>query len=148
MRQHAHTKKGLTCTHNNTATKSEMGEAKRSTYKPVGLSKKYCPDFANNPCTVCVPNILPGEEKKKACIKRKIRTRLDLLSIPQSGGGGMSKRLGGIKGCKNKTSWHLNGFPDGNFIPTKQNETKNKNGHSKKLKPGAGKRSGPYEQRP
>ena len=26
----------------------------------------------------------------------------------------MSKRLGGIKGCKYKTSsWHLNGFPDG-----------------------------------
>ena len=29
----------------------------------------------------------------------------------------MSKRLGGIKGCKYKTSsWHLNGFPDGNNI--------------------------------
>ena len=35
------------------------------------------------------------------------------LSIPQSGGK-MSKRLvGGIIGCKYKTSsWHLNGFPD------------------------------------
>ena len=29
----------------------------------------------------------------------------------------MSKRLGGIKGCKYKTSsWHLNGFPDANNI--------------------------------
>ena len=29
----------------------------------------------------------------------------------------MSKRSGGIKGCKYKTSsWHLNGFPDGNNI--------------------------------
>ena len=29
----------------------------------------------------------------------------------------MSKRLGGIKGCKYKTSSrHLNGFPDGNNI--------------------------------
>ena len=29
----------------------------------------------------------------------------------------MSKRLGGIKGCKYKTSsWHLNGFPDGSNI--------------------------------
>ena len=29
----------------------------------------------------------------------------------------MSKRLGGIKGCKYKTSsWHLNEFPDGNNI--------------------------------
>ena len=33
-------------------------------------------------------------------------------------GGKVSKRLvGGIKGCKYKTSpWHLNGFPDGNNI--------------------------------
>ena len=34
------------------------------------------------------------------CIyKRKIRTRLDLLSIPQSGGGNV-KSIGGIIGCK------------------------------------------------
>ena len=47
---------------------------------------------------------------------RKIRTHLDLLSIPQSGGK-MSKRLGGIIGCKYKTSsWHLNGFPAGSNI--------------------------------
>ena len=47
-------------------------------------------------------------------VYRKIKTRLDLLSIPQSGGK-ISKRLGGIKGCKYKTSsWHLNEFPDGN----------------------------------
>ena len=39
-----------------------------------------------------------------------IGTRLDLLSIPPK----MSKRLGGIMGCKHKTSlWHLNGFPYG-----------------------------------
>ena len=31
--------------------------------------------------------------------------------------GKMSKRLGGIMGCKDKTSsWHLNGFPDGSKI--------------------------------
>ena len=50
-------------------------------------------------------------------IERKIRTRLDLLSIPQSGGK-MSKRLAGIIGCKynNTSSWHLNGFPDGSNI--------------------------------
>ena len=36
---------------------------------------------------------------------------------PPVRGGKMSKRLGGIKGCKYKTSsWHLNGFPDGNNI--------------------------------
>ena len=34
---------------------------------------------------------------------------------PPVRGGEMSKRLGGIKGCKHKTSsWHLNGFLDGN----------------------------------
>ena len=32
-------------------------------------------------------------------------------------GGEMSKRLGGIKGCKYKTSsWHLNRFPDAGNI--------------------------------
>ena len=37
---------------------------------------------------------------------------LDLLSIPLSGGK-MSKRSGGIIGCKDKTSsWHLDGFLD------------------------------------
>ena len=36
---------------------------------------------------------------------------------PPVRGEKMSKRLGGIKGCKYKTSsWHLNGFPDGNNI--------------------------------
>ena len=36
---------------------------------------------------------------------------------PPVKGEKMSKRLGGIKGCKYKTSsWHLNGFPDGNNI--------------------------------
>ena len=36
---------------------------------------------------------------------------------PPVKGGEMSKRLGRIKGCKYKTSsWHLNGFPDGNNI--------------------------------
>ena len=36
---------------------------------------------------------------------------------PPVKGENMSKRLGGIKGCKYKTSsWHFNGFPDGNNI--------------------------------
>ena len=36
---------------------------------------------------------------------------------PPARGENMSKRLGGVKGCKYKTSpWHLNGFPDGNNI--------------------------------
>ena len=33
----------------------------------------------------------------------------------------MSKCLAGMKGCKYKTSsWHLNGFPDGNNIGSQQ----------------------------
>ena len=49
--------------------------------------------------------------------QRKIRTHLDLLSIPRLWGKKMSKRLGGIKGCKYKTSsWHLNRFPDADNI--------------------------------
>ena len=44
--------------------------------------------------------------------KIKIRTHLDLLSIPQSGEK-MSKYLDGIIGCKYKP---LNGFPDGSTI--------------------------------
>ena len=36
---------------------------------------------------------------------------------PPLGGEKMSKSLGGIKGCKYKTSsWHLNGFPYGGDI--------------------------------
>ena len=36
---------------------------------------------------------------------------------PPVRGGKMSKRLGGIKGCKYKaSSWHLNGFPNGGNI--------------------------------
>ena len=48
-----------------------------------------------------------------SCVQRKIRTRLDLLSIPQSGGGNV-KTFGWDQGCKYKSSsWHLNGCPDG-----------------------------------
>ena len=54
-------------------------------------------------------------------VSRKIWMHLDLVSIPQSGGGmskpqsgrEMSKRLGGIVSCKDKTSsWYVNGSPD------------------------------------
>ena len=41
---------------------------------------------------------------------------LYIISINRSRGE-MSKRLGGIIGCKYKTSsWHVNGFPDGSNI--------------------------------
>ena len=49
-------------------------------------------------------------------LKQNMNASIDLLSIPQSEGK-MSKRLGGITGCKDKTSsWHLNGFYDGSNI--------------------------------
>ena len=54
-------------------------------------------------------------------VERKIWTRLDLLSTPQSRGEKMSKRLGGIIGCEYKTSsWHLNGCPDDSNIGSQQ----------------------------
>ena len=41
---------------------------------------------------------------------------ININCIPKSRGK-MSKRLGGIIGCKYKTSsWHLNGFPNGSNI--------------------------------
>ena len=54
---------------------------------------------------------------RKSCgVRIKIRTHLNLLSIPQSGGY-LSKRLGGIISCEDKTSsWHLNGFTCGSNI--------------------------------
>ena len=73
---------------------------------------QYCPpviDFSYYTPVVVVVVVV-------VVVYRKLRTRLDLLSIPQSGEK-LSKRLGGIKGCKYKTSsWHLNGSPDGNNI--------------------------------
>ena len=51
--------------------------------------------------------------------QRKIRTHLDLLSIPQSGGK-MSKRLGGIMGCKYKT-FLLCFSHSASWLPTRKN---------------------------
>ena len=60
-------------------------------------------------------SIMSGRSPPLYCLK-KIRTHLDLLSIPHLWGK-MSKSLGGIKGCKYKTSsWHLNRFPDADNI--------------------------------
>ena len=43
---------------------------------------------------------------------------------PSVRGKKMSKRLGGIIGCKNKTSsWHLNGFPVGSNIGSTEYNT-------------------------
>ena len=60
---------------------------------------------------------LNASKPSNYCLKKYLNaSRLDLLNIPQSGGK-MSKRLGGIIGCKYKaSSWHLNGFPDGSNI--------------------------------
>ena len=67
--------------------------------------KNANPTFVGIELTTCA--LLAGVQ----VFKEKIITHLDLLSIPQSGEK-MSKRLGGIEGCKYKTSsWHLNRFP-------------------------------------
>ena len=52
----------------------------------------------------------------RSCLKKNQNTPRP-SEHPPVRWGKMSKRLGGIKGCKYKTSsWHLNGFPDGNNI--------------------------------
>ena len=52
------------------------------------------------------------KEKKEDIFKEKSeRVYVDLLSIPQSGGK-MSKRLGGIIGCKEKTSFVVSTVSD------------------------------------
>ena len=51
------------------------------------------------------------------CCLKKNQNAPRLSEHPPVRGEKMSKRLGGIIGCKYKTSsWHLNGFPDGNNI--------------------------------
>ena len=57
-------------------------------------------DFWSTP-----PEGLPPESRilrRVCCIERKIRTRLDLLSIPQSGGGGCQKVWVGSKATDTK----------------------------------------------
>ena len=51
-------------------------------------------------------------DKKHSCLM-KSQNAPRSFEHPPVKEGKMSKRLGGIKGCKYKTSsWHLNGFPD------------------------------------
>ena len=50
------------------------------------------------------------------CLKKNQNTPRPSEHLPVMGGK-MSKRLGGIKGCKYKiSSWHLNRFPDADNI--------------------------------
>ena len=59
---------------------------------------------------------LRGKQLSSCCLKKNENAPRP-SEHPPVRGGGMSKRLGRIKGCKYKTSsWHLNGFPDGNNI--------------------------------
>ena len=51
------------------------------------------------------------------CILKKNQNAPRPSEHPPVRGENMSSLLGGIKDCKYKTSsWHLNGFPDGNNI--------------------------------
>ena len=64
---------------------------------------------------------------------------------PPVRGGEMSKRLGGIIGCKDKTSsWHLIGFPDGGsniestvVCPNVTGRTKKRIAQSKRARAGS-----------
>ena len=56
-----------------------------------------------------------SDQMRQVCVKNQNAPRPS--EHPPVRGEKISKRLGGIKGCKYKTSsWHLNGFPDGNNI--------------------------------
>ena len=54
----------------------------------------------------------------QTCFKQNLNASRPSEHPPVKGGGGVSKRLvGGIIGCKDKTSlWHLIGFPAGSNI--------------------------------
>ena len=60
---------------------------------------------------------LPGRPASCPLCLKKNQNAPRLFEHPPVRGEKMSKRLGGIKGWKYKTSsWHSNGFPDGNNI--------------------------------
>ena len=57
-----------------------------------------------------------AQTQAKNCLNKNLNAPRPSEHPPQSGGK-ISKRLGGIIGCKYKTSsWHLKGFPDGSNI--------------------------------
>ena len=57
------------------------------------------------------------EGKRYPCLKEKSEHTYRPSEHPPVMGEKMSKRLGGIKDCKYKTSsWHLNRFPDADNI--------------------------------
>ena len=64
------------------------------------------------PCNRCIR----GKYMYMYCLKKNQNAPRP-SEHPPVRGDKMSKCLGGIKGCKYKTSsWHLNRFPDGNNI--------------------------------
>ena len=94
-------------------TTSRIGNLTRLIYTPLYM-------MTINTYTYVAMNITCSRYEKIfsmcVCLK-KIQNAPRPSEHPPVRGGGMSKRLGGIKGCKYKTSsWHLNGFPDPNNI--------------------------------
>ena len=66
-----------------------------------------------------VPKKNQNAPRPSECLKKNQNTPRS-SEHPPSMGEKMSKRLGGIKGCKYKTSsWHLNRFPDADIIGSK-----------------------------
>ena len=60
-------------------------------------------------------------QQYSCCLKKNLNASRP-SEHPPVRGKKMSKRLGGIKDCKDKTSsWHLNGFPDGSKLGQQYN---------------------------
>ena len=91
--------------------KKNLNAPRPSEHPPVSPRYYYTVD----------PMSLPSGNPFKAIIKRVLKKNQNAPRPsehpPVIRGEKMSKRLGGIKGCKYKTSsWHLNRFPDAKNI--------------------------------
>ena len=98
-------------------TKSFLHSSRRDTRRQVmrHFTSNGTDQYQNGSSNLLSP--CREQPRSTRILKKNLNTStVDLLSIPQSGGK-ISKCLGGIIGCKYKTSsWHLNGFPDGRNI--------------------------------
>ena len=82
----------------------------------IAVSSLYGEDCTSYLVLVRIFLPVPGGVFLTSCLKKNQNAPRP-SEHPPVRGEKMSKRLGGIKGCKYKTSsWHLNGFPDGNNI--------------------------------
>ena len=77
----------------------------------MGSPFRLC--YGSQRSSLCV---FHANRASKVCLKKNPNAPIP-SEHPPVRGGKMSKRLGGIECCKYKTSsWHLNGFLDGNNV--------------------------------